>query len=129
LKRNWGKEIAYVTGLLVIDAPASALNKAGPDTGAKTDNTIAVKKIRVPSGGELPYVSAQAVRYWIRMTLQNAGGKWIAAPIYREGKVAYTAADPSITGTTIFSVTCAHHPRKLTLLKTRLLRLSKKIAI
>lgn len=86
--------MAYVTGLLVIDAPASALNNAGPDTGAKTDNTIAVKKIRVPSGGELPYVSAQAVRYWIRMTLQNAGGKWVAAPIYREGKVAYTAADP-----------------------------------
>ncbi|MGD0076147.1 MAG: type I-B CRISPR-associated protein Cas7/Cst2/DevR [Candidatus Binataceae bacterium] len=85
--------MAYVTGLFVVDAPASALNNAGPDTGAKTDNTIAVKKIRTPTG-DRPYVSAQAVRYWIRMTLQNAGGKWTAAPVYREGKVAYTAADP-----------------------------------
>ena len=55
--------MAYVTGLFVVDAPASALNNAGPDTGAKTDNTIAVKKIRTPAG-DRPYVSAQAVRYW-----------------------------------------------------------------
>lgn len=85
--------MAYVTGLFVVDAPSSALNNAGPDTGAKTDNTIAVKKIRTPAG-DRPYVSAQAVRYWIRMTLQNAGGKWVAARVYREGKVAYTDADP-----------------------------------
>jgi CRISPR-associated protein Cst2 len=86
--------MAYITGLLVIDAPASALNNAGPDTGAKLDNTVAVKKIRVPGGGALPYVSAQALRYWIRTTLQNAANKWVAAPVYREAKVAYTDADP-----------------------------------
>lgn len=86
--------MAYVTGFLVIDAPASALNNAGPDIGAKLDNTVAVKKIRVPSGGALPYVSAQAVRYWIRTTLQNAANNWVAAPVYREAKVAYTDADP-----------------------------------
>ena len=27
--------MAYVTGLFVVDAPASALNNAGPDTGAQ----------------------------------------------------------------------------------------------
>ena len=121
--------MAYVTGLLVIDAPASALNNAGPDTGAKTDNTIAVKKIRVPSGGELPYVSAQAVRYWIRMTLQNAGSKWIAAPIYREGKVAYTAADPINNWDDDLFGYMRAPSKKADAAKDAALRLSKKIAI
>lgn len=85
--------MAYVTGLLLIDAPASALNNAGQERGAKTDNVIVVKKIRTPNG-IYPYVSAQAVRYWIRTTLDRLGGKWVASPVYRETKIAYTAADP-----------------------------------
>jgi CRISPR-associated protein Cst2 len=54
--------MAYITGMLLIDAPASALNNAGQERGAKTDNIVVVKKIRTPSG-VYPYVSAQAVRY------------------------------------------------------------------
>lgn len=85
--------MAFVTGLLVIDAPASALNNAGADPRATTDNAIAVKKIRTPEGIR-PYVSAQAFRYWLRTTLENNFAEWVAAPVFREGKIAYTDADP-----------------------------------
>lgn len=85
--------MAYITGLIVLDAPASALNNAGEVAGAKTDNQIAVKKIRTPQGEVLPYVSAQAFRYWLRQAAAEMP-EWIAAPVFREGKIAYTDADP-----------------------------------
>ncbi len=85
--------MAFLTGCLILDAPASALNNAGADAGARTDNTIAVKKIRV-GRAEYPYVSAQAVRYWIRAGLEAQGDPWRAAPVFREGKIAYTDANP-----------------------------------
>ncbi|MBW7883427.1 MAG: type I-B CRISPR-associated protein Cas7/Cst2/DevR [Caldilineaceae bacterium] len=83
----------FVTGLLLIDAPASALNNAGTIPGSRTDNTVGVKAIRTRSGA-YPYVSAQAFRYWLRTTLENGDFGWQAAPIYREEKVAYTDANP-----------------------------------
>ncbi len=87
--------MAFVTGLLLIDAPASALNNAGADTGARTDNTVAVKAIRTRTGERFPYVSAQAFRYWLRTTLEQLPDTgWQAAPIFRETKVAYTDANP-----------------------------------
>jgi CRISPR-associated protein Cst2 len=85
--------MAYVTGVLMVDAPASALNNAGQERGARTDNVIVVKKIRTPSG-VYPYVSAQAVRYWIRTTLERTKPIWKASPVFREGKIAYPAANP-----------------------------------
>ena len=86
--------MAFITGLLLVDAPASALNNLGSIPGARTDNTVGVKSIRAKGDGEYPYVSAQAFRYWLRATLEQAGGKWQSAPIYREKKVAYTDANP-----------------------------------
>lgn len=83
----------FVTGLFLIDAPASALNNLGSIPGARTDNTVGVKVIRAKDG-TYPYVSAQAFRYWLRTTLENSGLGWKAAPIYREEKVAYTDANP-----------------------------------
>jgi len=85
--------MAFVTGLLLIDAPASALNNLGSIPGARTDNTVGVKMIRAKDG-LYPYVSAQAFRYWLRATLVNAAWGWQSAPIYREKKVAYTDANP-----------------------------------
>lgn len=85
--------MSYVTGVLVIDAPASALNNAGKDEEARTDNAVAVKFIRAPDG-RYPYVSAQAVRYWLRTALANQEG-WTASPVFRESKVAYTDAEPT----------------------------------
>ena len=84
--------MSFITGLLLIDAPASALNNLGSIPGARTDNTVGVKAIRTKEGA-FPYVSAQAFRYWLRATLED-NPKWQAAPIYREEKVAYTDANP-----------------------------------
>ena len=85
--------MAFVTGLMLVDAPASALNNAGSVPGARTDNTVAVKAIRTPQGA-YPYVSAQSFRYWLRVTLENGDWGWQKAPTYREEKVAYTDANP-----------------------------------
>lgn len=85
--------MTFVTGLLLIDAPASALNNLGSIPGARTDNTVGVKVIRAKDGA-YPYVSAQAFRYWLRATLENGAWGWQKAPIYREKKVAYTDANP-----------------------------------
>ena len=86
--------MAFVTGLMLIDAPASALNNSGEGIpNARTDNTVAVKAIRTREGA-YPYVSAQSFRYWLRTTLESGDWGWQNAPIYREEKVAYTDANP-----------------------------------
>ncbi|MGQ9928014.1 MAG: type I-B CRISPR-associated protein Cas7/Cst2/DevR [Chloroflexaceae bacterium] len=85
--------MAFVTGLLLIDAPASALNNLGSIPGEREDNTVGVKLIKTREGA-YPYVSAQAFRYWLRTTLEARIPDWKAAPIYREEKVAYTDANP-----------------------------------
>ncbi len=86
--------MAHITGTFLIDAPASALNNAGPDPEEQgSDIAVAVKYIRSPEG-RYPYVSAQAVRYWLRTQLANEPG-WTAAPVFRETKVAYTDAEPT----------------------------------
>lgn len=87
--------MAYLSGMMVLDAPASSLNNAGADEGARTDNIIAVKKIKTPQG-TYPYVSAQAFRYWLRNGLETGYSDWVAAPVFREGKIAYTDANPVI---------------------------------
>lgn len=85
--------MSFVTGLLLIDAPASALNNLGAIPGEREENTTGVKVIRTREG-LFPYVSAQAFRYWHRTTLEAKVPDWQAAPIYREEKVAYTDANP-----------------------------------
>jgi len=85
--------MAFVTGVLLIDAPASALNNLGNVPGRLFDNVAGVKVIRTREG-TYPYVSAQAFRYWLRTTLEQAGLGWQAAPVWREEKVAYTDANP-----------------------------------
>lgn len=84
--------MAYLSGALLVDCPASALNNAGADTGSRTDNAVVVKKIRTKAG-TFPYVSAQAFRFWLRDTLTGVEG-WTSSPIFRETKVAYTDANP-----------------------------------
>ncbi|MCB9102412.1 MAG: type I-B CRISPR-associated protein Cas7/Cst2/DevR [Anaerolineales bacterium] len=86
--------MAFVTGLLLIDAPASALNNQGNIPGARTENTVGVKSIRVKGEGAYPYVSAQSFRYWLRSTLEKGDFDWQSAPTFREKKIAYTDANP-----------------------------------
>lgn len=86
--------MAFLSGFLLIDAPASALNNARDALDAQYDNEVGVKLIRV--GREYyPYVSAQAFRYWLRDTLSQ-NPEWVkhTAPVFREAKVAYTDANP-----------------------------------
>lgn len=85
--------MAFVTGLFLIDAPASALNNLGSIPGERFDNSTGVKVINARDGS-YPYVSAQAFRYWLRTTLEGLGIGWQAAPVYREEKIAYTDANP-----------------------------------
>lgn len=85
-----------IIGLLLIDTPHSALNNAGSDIGARTENTVAVKKItkKGKQGYEVyPYISAQAFRYWWRDTLSDRYG-WNLSPIERDKKIAFTKANP-----------------------------------
>ncbi|MGI6344396.1 MAG: type I-B CRISPR-associated protein Cas7/Cst2/DevR [Bacillota bacterium] len=85
--------MSFVAGLMLIDAPAAALNNLGKVEGAMTDNSVGVKYIRTREGA-YPYVSAQAYRYWLRQTLEKGDWGWQAAPVFREQKVAYTDANP-----------------------------------
>ncbi len=84
--------MAYITGLILIDAPASALNN-----GEAEDTKGMVKSIRTRAG-DYPYVSAQAFRYWLRTSLEKQFGDWKASPVYTAGagkkQQAYTEGDP-----------------------------------
>lgn len=84
--------MAFLSGIQVIHAPASALNNAGSEAGVQTENKVAVKKLRI--GRQVyPYISAQAWRYWLRTTLLQHPD-WKASPLFREAKIAYTEANP-----------------------------------
>ena len=81
-----------VNGLVLIDAPHSALNNAGLDAGTGTENAVAVKVLR-RGRNVYPYVSSQAWRYWWRSSLVTKMG-WQMSPVEVNKKIAYTAADP-----------------------------------
>lgn len=86
--------MSFATGLLLIDAPASALNNLGNIPGDRMENTSGVKVIRTMENQFYPYVSAQAFRYWLRTTAEQRVEGWKAAPMYREEKIAYTDSNP-----------------------------------
>lgn len=81
-----------VLGFMMINAPHSALNNSGTDEGAKTENCVVVKKIKMGRESYV-YVSGQAFRYWVRETLAEKKN-WIMSPITRDKKIAFTNADP-----------------------------------
>ncbi|MFQ5793580.1 MAG: type I-B CRISPR-associated protein Cas7/Cst2/DevR [Candidatus Bipolaricaulia bacterium] len=79
-------------GLVLIDAPHSALNMLGQAEGAAAENLVVVKVIQ-RDGKTFPYVSAQAWRYWWR-NLLVAERRWELSPVDREKKIAFTQAQP-----------------------------------
>lgn len=79
-------------GFVLIDVDVVALNNAGKNTQSNNDNAIATKSIR-KNGRSYVYVSGQAWRYWWREALQKNQG-WNLSPITRDGKIAFTNADP-----------------------------------
>lgn len=89
--------MAHLSGVFLIDCPASALNNFGSQVEMtraerRYDNWSTVKYVRSREG-IFPYVSAQAFRYWLRDTLKDVPG-WTPSPIFREEKIAYTDANP-----------------------------------
>ena len=83
----------HVIGLVLIDAPFSALNNARTEPSQSTENIVVVKALR--KGQRVyPYVSAQAWRNWWRITLEKEF-KWTLSPITRDKKIAFTEADPA----------------------------------
>jgi CRISPR-associated protein Cst2 len=87
------EDVQMVNGLVLIDAPASALNNAGIDPARRDQNVVIVKKIRYRGQEEYPYVSGQAFKRWWRDTILQKFD-WNPSPIFREEKVAYTEANP-----------------------------------
>lgn len=79
-------------GFVLLDVDVVALNNAGKNTSSNNENAIATKSIR-KNGRSYVYVSGQAWRYWWRESLQKNVG-WEMSPITREGKIAFTNADP-----------------------------------
>ena len=75
--------MSYLTGLLLIDAPASALNNLGNIETERNANVSGVKVIYA-NDGTYPYVSAQAFRYWLRQTITKNAQHLQASPIYRQ---------------------------------------------
>lgn len=84
--------MAHLSGIFLIDCPASALNNLGTDPERRNENWTQVKYVRTKEG-VFPYASAQAFRFWLRETLKGVDG-WTPAPIFREEKIAYTDANP-----------------------------------
>jgi CRISPR-associated protein Cst2 len=86
--------MAFLTGIMLLNAPAGALNNAGADKSSDNENAVAVKAVRSKEGS-FPYISAQAIRFWLRNTLdREKPNGWQTAPIDREGKIAYTDGNP-----------------------------------
>ncbi len=82
----------FVAGLVLIDAPHSALNMLGIDQSLPDRNITRVKKFR-RGRNQYPYVSPQAWRYWWRETLRERFN-WNLSPLFREEKQVFTAANP-----------------------------------
>lgn len=86
--------MAFITGLYLIDADASALNNG---QGEPTKSKV---KVIVSDRLSYPYVSAQSFRYWLRTTLENDPDWHPAPPPHVTGKAqgtkqqGYTEGNP-----------------------------------
>ncbi len=82
----------FAVGMVLIDAPHSALNMFGIDETTPERTVTRVKKLR-KGGLSYPYVSPQAWRYWWRKTLAEYF-EWPLSPMFREQKQVFTSANP-----------------------------------
>jgi CRISPR-associated protein Cst2 len=82
----------FAVGMVLIDAPHSALNMLGIDESLPERTVTRVKKLR-KGGLSYPYVSPQAWRYWWRRALSEYFS-WDLSPMFREEKQVFTAANP-----------------------------------
>ena len=94
----------HVIGLVLIDAPHSALNNAGTEPSQATENIVVVKTLR-KGNQTYPYVSGQAWRNWWRTTLDEEFN-WEVSPIERDKKLPLPRLILLPTMTMTFLVTC-----------------------
>lgn len=89
-----GEIMTNILGLMLFDAPHSALNNSGNDPNAVDDNIVKTKSFW-KNGKVYPYVSGQAFRYWWRNILEKKYG-WVMSPItkVKDKSVAFTSANP-----------------------------------
>jgi CRISPR-associated protein Cst2 len=66
------RELTHIAGTILIEAPASFLNGAGLEQGE--DQNVSTPKFFRDGSSEIPYVSAQAWRRWLRNTLIEETG-------------------------------------------------------
>lgn len=81
-----------IQGFILLDVDVAALNNAGKSTSSNFENAVATKKLR-KNGNTYVYVSGQAWRFWWRESLVRHFD-WVVSPITREGKIAFTEANP-----------------------------------
>lgn len=84
--------MSFVAGMILIDAPHSALNMLGTDSSMPDRNIMRVKKLKKGRNAYI-YVSPQAWRFWWRNTLANRFN-WELSPLFREEKQVFTSANP-----------------------------------
>ena len=83
-----------IIGIMLVDAPHSALNNSGMTAGDRTENIVRTKTIQ-KGRHTYPYVSGQAVRHWWRETLLEKFD-WKMSPLIREEKIVFSEANPLI---------------------------------
>ena len=104
--------MAFLTGLVLVDAPASALNNAGAAEEARTENAVAVKYIRTSRGRFLTFrhrlSGSGCEARWSRH--RNSGGNLPRSSEKRKSPTQMRTL--SNGGMTICSDTCAPRPRR-----------------
>lgn len=86
-KKEEIKKKTFINGFLFIDVPAGALNMQGKGNHPKNDFPyVEIKKIRENNQyyNYIPYISGQALKYWIRNVLESKFG-WTMSPIKHRG--------------------------------------------
>ncbi|MFW9997076.1 MAG: type I-B CRISPR-associated protein Cas7/Cst2/DevR [Candidatus Odinarchaeota archaeon] len=81
----------FVNIHFLLDIPAGALNMG--ETDPARNNLVLVKKLRTVNG-IVPYISAQAFRYWLRETLRDKYSWHLSPTTAVSSRQAYTEADP-----------------------------------
>jgi CRISPR/Cas system-associated protein Cas7 (RAMP superfamily) len=83
----------FLNGFVLIDVPAGALNMQGGKGDSKNNEFpySEIKKVQTKHG-EVPYVSGQAWKYWIRNNLSSMG--WNMSKMKKESKQVSTECNP-----------------------------------
>ena len=84
--------MAFLTGLVLLDAPASALNNAGSEEARERTTRSRSRKSVLMTEFTLMFLLS---RFGLAaLTLEQSSTDWVAAPVFREKKIAFSESDP-----------------------------------